>query len=188
MKNEEFKDKRDKCTWRNLVGTQLGCEGWAGSGDMSAFFHSRVDWNEALCRDKGSVSHPLSEVNHDIHPAPSGNSKPPHCPVSLTALGPSGSTWQLPKLCSYTFSTLAHMADRYYFCYLFKVIQGEPGWLSRLGVRLRLRSWSHCLWVRALRRALCWQLRAWSLLLILCPAHSAAPSLMLCLSLSLKNK
>ena len=36
---------------------------------------------------------------------------------------------------------------------------GAPGWL---------RSWSHSLRVRAPRRALCWQLRAWSLLQILC--------------------
>ena len=45
---------------------------------------------------------------------------------------------------------------------------GEPGWLSWLSVRLRLRSWSRGLWVRALRRALWWQLGAWSLLWILC--------------------
>ena len=44
---------------------------------------------------------------------------------------------------------------------------GAPGWLSWLSVRLRLRSWSHGLWVRDLRRALCLQLRAWSLLRIL---------------------
>ena len=34
---------------------------------------------------------------------------------------------------------------------------GAPGWPSRLSIRLWLRSWSHGLWVRALRRALCWQ-------------------------------
>ena len=45
---------------------------------------------------------------------------------------------------------------------------GAPGWLSQLSVWLRLRSWSPCLWVRAPRRALWWQLRAWSLFQILC--------------------
>ena len=45
---------------------------------------------------------------------------------------------------------------------------GAPGWLSRLSDWLRLRSRSHSSWVRAPRRALCWQLRAWSLLRILC--------------------
>ena len=47
-----------------------------------------------------------------------------------------------------------------------------PGWLSQLNVRLRLRSWSHGSWVRAPHQALCWQLRAWSLLWILCPPLS----------------
>ena len=45
---------------------------------------------------------------------------------------------------------------------------GAPGWLSRLSIQLWLRSWSPSLWVRAPHRALCWQLRAWSLLQILC--------------------
>ena len=44
---------------------------------------------------------------------------------------------------------------------------GALGWLSWLSVRLWLTSWSRGLWVRAPRRALCWQLRAWSLLRIL---------------------
>ena len=53
---------------------------------------------------------------------------------------------------------------------------GAPGWLSRLSVRLQLRSWSHGLWVQAPRRALCWQLRAWSPLWILClPLSLSAP-------------
>ena len=43
-----------------------------------------------------------------------------------------------------------------------------PGWLSRLNVWFQLRSWTHGSWVPALRGALCWQLRAWSLLWILC--------------------
>ena len=62
---------------------------------------------------------------------------------------------------------------------------GAPGWLSRLSVRLRLRSWSRGWWVWAPHRALCWQLRAWSLLWILPSSLSAPPLLML--SLSLKN-
>ena len=45
---------------------------------------------------------------------------------------------------------------------------GAPGGLSRLSVRLRLRSRSHGLWVRAPRQALCRQLGAWNLLRILC--------------------
>ena len=47
-------------------------------------------------------------------------------------------------------------------------IPGVPGWLSQLSVQLWLRSWSHGSWVQAPHRALCWQLRAWSLLRILC--------------------
>ena len=45
---------------------------------------------------------------------------------------------------------------------------GAPGWLSRLGVRLRLRSQSCAPWVRAPRQVLCWRLGAWSLPRILC--------------------
>ena len=67
---------------------------------------------------------------------------------------------------------------------------GAPGWLSRLSGRLRLRSWSHGLWVRAPRRALCWQLRAWSLFRILClPFSLLLPcSCSVSLSLSKINK
>lgn len=63
---EEFKDDRDKCGWRNLAGTQQGCEKRARFGKMSFFFHTRVDWNGALCTDKRSISQPLSarEVHH----------------------------------------------------------------------------------------------------------------------------
>ena len=70
----------------------------------------------------------------------------------------------------------------------FKVnITGVPGWLSRLPVRLWLRSWSRGLWIRAPCLALCWQLGAWSLLLILClPLSLTLPPFMLCLSLSQK--
>ena len=45
---------------------------------------------------------------------------------------------------------------------------GVPGWLSWLNVWLGFRSWSRGSWVWALHRALCWHLRAWSLLWILC--------------------
>ena len=62
---------------------------------------------------------------------------------------------------------------------------GAPGWFSWLGVRLQLRSWSHGLWVRALRWALCWQLRVWRLLWILCLPLSL-PSSTYALSLSQK--
>ena len=62
-----------------------------------------------------------------------------------------------------------------------------PGWLSQLSVQLQLRSWSHSLWVRAQCRALCWQLRAWSLLQILCLPLSLPLPCLLSL-LSLKNK
>ena len=47
-----------------------------------------------------------------------------------------------------------------------------PGWLSRLSIRLLLRSWSCVSSVGALWWALCWQLRAWTLLQILCPPLS----------------
>ena len=65
---------------------------------------------------------------------------------------------------------------------------GTPGWLSRLSVQLWLRSWSHSLWVGALRWALCWQLRAWGLFHILCLPLSSPSPLMLCLSPSLSVK
>ena len=44
------------------------------------------------------------------------------------------------------------------------LLTGVPGWLSQLSIQLQLRSWSHGSWVQAPRQALCWQLRAWSLL------------------------
>ena len=60
---------------------------------------------------------------------------------------------------------------------------GAPGWLSRFSVRLRLRSRSHGSWIRAPRRALCRQLGAWNLLLIVClPLSLCPPLLTLCLS------
>ena len=67
---------------------------------------------------------------------------------------------------------------------------GAPGWLSRLSERLRLRSWSHSSWVWAPHRALCWQLRAWSLLLLLllCLPLSLPLAHSHSVSVSLKNK
>ena len=62
------------------------------------------------------------------------------------------------------------------------------GWLSRLSVWLLLWSWTHGLCVRVPRPALCWQLRAWSLLQILCLPLSLCPSPTCTLSVSLKNK
>ena len=52
---------------------------------------------------------------------------------------------------------------------------GGPGWPRRLSVWLQLGWRSHSAWVRAPRRALCWQLRAWSLLPILCLPLSLCP-------------
>ena len=63
-----------------------------------------------------------------------------------------------------------------------------PGWLSQLSIRLWLKSWSHSLWVPASHRALCWQLRALSLLWILSPSLSAPTPLTLCLCLSVSQK
>ena len=73
------------------------------------------------------------------------------------------------------------------WAWLFKVgISGVPGWLNGLRVWLQLRLWSHSLWVWVLHRALCWQLRAWNLLWILCnPLSLPLPrscSVSLCLS------
>ena len=67
---------------------------------------------------------------------------------------------------------------------------GAPGELSQLSVWLQLRSWSHGLWVRALHQALCWQLRAWSLLQILyLPLSLPLPcSCSCCLSLACSQK
>ena len=59
---------------------------------------------------------------------------------------------------------------------------GSVGWAADFGS-------GHDLTVREFeprRRALCWQLRAWSLLQILCLPLSDPPPVMLCLSL--KNK
>ena len=66
---------------------------------------------------------------------------------------------------------------------------GAPAWLSRLGVWLQLRSWSHSSWVQALCRALCWQLRAWRLLRILClPLSLSLPACTLSLSKKINKR
>ena len=75
---------------------------------------------------------------------------------------------------------------RYELCLFKNLICGAPGWLSWLSGRLQLGSWSRGPWVRAPCRALCWQLRAWSLFQILCLPLSDPPPFMLCLSLSQK--
>ena len=63
---------------------------------------------------------------------------------------------------------------------------GAPGWLSQLDILLWLRSWSLGLLARALCQALCWQLRAWSLLRIVSLSLSVLPLLVLCPSLCQK--
>ena len=68
---------------------------------------------------------------------------------------------------------------------LFRVV---PGCLSWLSVQLQLRSWSHSLWVQAPHRPLCWQLRAWSLLRILCLPLSLLLPHSRSVSVSQKNK
>ena len=69
--------------------------------------------------------------------------------------------------------------------FLFKIGFGEaPRWLSQLSVWLRLKSWSSGSWVWAPHRALCWQLRAWSLLRILRLPLCSSPARALPLSLS----
>ena len=71
---------------------------------------------------------------------------------------------------------------------LLRVFNQEWGhwWLSQLSVWLWLRSWSHSSWIPVPHRALCWHLRAWSLLWVLSP--SLCPSPAHALSLSFKNK
>ena len=85
---------------------------------------------------------------------------------------------KLKALCAFEHTNGHHMK-------VFKeVFFGAPGWLSRLSVQLRLRSWSPGLWVRALRQALCWHVRAWILLQILCLPLPCSCSV----SLSLNDK
>ena len=84
--------------------------------------------------------------------------------VTHLASGQGGLCPQDCPVLSQSSSLLPHC-----LCSVFKLlVDGAPGWLSQLSVRLRLRSWSRSLWVRAPRQALCWQLRAWSLFRILC--------------------
>ena len=105
------------------------------------------------------------------------------------------------KVLFYISSKLTKLFERIYSMKIYKwisaiekITKGVPGWLSRLSIQLWLRSWSHGPWVGAPRRALCWQLGAWSLLQILCfPLSLTLPclhmhSLSLSLSLSKINK
>ena len=71
---------------------------------------------------------------------------------------------------------------------LYKKSAGASGWLSRLSVRLQLRSRSHSPWVRAPRWALGWWLRAWSLFPILCLPLSLPLPRSCSVSLCPKNK
>ena len=94
-------------------------------------------------------------------------------------------SWQI---CLQNTSTNLHIPKKVLkvqFSYSLDQHDGVPGWLSRLSVWLLLRSWSQGLWVRGPHQALCWwQLRTWSLLLIL--FFLSAPSLViLCPSLFL---
>ena len=68
-----------------------------------------------------------------------------------------------------------------------KAVPGAPGWLSGLSVQLWLRSWSQGSRVQVPHEGLCWQLRAWSLLQVLCPPLSTPPLLVLCLSIINKH-
>ena len=67
----------------------------------------------------------------------------------------------IPISNSVTFHWNHHESQSYW-------LDGAPGWLSWLSLRLWLRPWSHSLWVWAPCGALCWQFRAQSLLWILC--------------------
>ena len=67
-------------------------------------------------------------------------------------------------------------ASRNYFLSYVLASGGAPGWL---------RSRSRSSWVQVRHQALCWQLRAWSLLRILCLPLPLCPSPVLTLSLSL---
>ena len=92
--------------------------------------------------------------------------------------------WKLSIFSFIHYLILSYNNFLVHFFFFFKCLfWGAPGWLSRLSVRLQLRSRSHGLWVRAPRRALDWWLRAWSLLLILClplsltlPVHAVSVS------------
>ena len=97
-------------------------------------------------------------------------------PLSLTPFAP------LPHSQPFSLSQIKNKVKGI----LKKCYVGAPGWLSPLSVQLQLRSWSCGSQVRALCRALCWQLRALSLLQIPClplslslplsHSHSLSPS------------
>ena len=88
---------------------------------------------------------------------------------------------------SFVLSTVISLKPRMMPVYN-KNLVGVPGWLSQLSIWLRLRSWSHVLWVRAPHQALYWQLRAWSLLQIQIPPLSLCPTPACAQSLSVFQK
>ena len=72
---------------------------------------------------------------------------------------------------------------------VFKMRSFWDAWVAQLVERLTsARSWSHGLWVQILCWALCWHLRAWSLLLILCLPLSLPLPHSCSVSLCIRNK
>ena len=78
---------------------------------------------------------------------------------------------------AWSFNRLMTKYEKITFRNIYK--DGVHGWL---------RSWSHDWWVRALCQALCWQLRAWNLLWILCLPLSLSLPRSCSLSVSKINK
>ena len=117
----------------------------------------------------------------------------PPAPLALLVLWPWSVPWTLwfyIYLVNVKGFCEGHELECLRRCFLsFKMLYiGVPGWLSRLVIRFRLRSWSLSPWVRALHRALGWQLRAWSLFRILCLPLSLTLPCSCSVSLCLKNK
>ena len=111
--------------------------------------------------------------------------------VTLYLLG--SFTWECQLLCHEQSYVEAHFV-KYWSLASHHMNEVESSssrgaWVSKLVRRLtRFRSWSCGSWVWASSSALCWQLRAWSWLRILCPSLSAPPHLALCVSLSKIDK
>ena len=110
-----------------------------------------------------SVDRCLIRVVHSCQKSESPAHARPHCAPGLQATGrsserqvganpmasvgmeqPMEGPWTLPLA-----------VGGLSWCRLQTGAVGTPGWLSRLNVRLQLRSLSHGSWVGALRRALC---------------------------------
>ena len=101
-------------------------------------------------------------------------------PVFYSVLGVSGVCWGTPSL-FHSLPGHGGLLDPFWLHFQCEDLR-TPGWLRWLSVWLQLRSWSRSQWVRALHRALCWHLRAWSLLWILClPLSLPSPTRALCL-------